>query len=109
MPLDISDSCTEIGLDPTPATQLGSFCLSEPASGSDAFALKTTAKKSADGSHYVLNGSKMWITNSAEAEVFLVFANLDVSKGYKGISCFVVEKDMGIKIAKKEKKVRQFC
>ncbi|KAM0788914.1 hypothetical protein ACM66B_002993 [Microbotryomycetes sp. NB124-2] len=87
------------------ADKLGSFCLSEPASGSDAFALKTTAKKSSDGSHYVINGSKMWITNSAEAEVFLVFANLDPSKGYKGISCFVVEKDMGVKIAKKEKKL----
>ncbi|KAK4057895.1 hypothetical protein OIO90_001114 [Microbotryomycetes sp. JL221] len=85
--------------------KLGSFCLSEPASGSDAFALKTTAKKSSDGSHYVINGSKMWITNSAEAEVFLVFANLDPAKGYKGISCFVVEKEHGIKIAKKEKKL----
>jgi len=52
--------------------QLGSFALSEPASGSDAFALKTTAKKSEDGSYYTLSGSKMWITNSAEAEIFLV-------------------------------------
>ncbi|BGO90709.1 hypothetical protein NBRC10512_000649 [Rhodotorula toruloides] len=85
--------------------KLGSFCLSEPASGSDAFALKTTAKKSEDGSYYTLSGSKMWITNSAEAEVFLVFATLDPSKGYKGISCFVVEKDMGVEIAKKEKKL----
>ncbi|GAA5971818.1 hypothetical protein JCM11641_001525 [Rhodosporidiobolus odoratus] len=85
--------------------KLGSFALSEPASGSDAFALKTTAKKSEDGSHYTLNGSKMWITNSAEADIFLVFATLDPNKGYKGISCFVVEKDMGIEIAKKEKKL----
>ncbi|POY74128.1 hypothetical protein BMF94_2940 [Rhodotorula taiwanensis] len=85
--------------------KLGSFCLSEPASGSDAFALKTTAKKSEDGSYYTLNGSKMWITNSAEADIFLVFATVDPSKGYKGISCFVVEKDMGIQIAKKEKKL----
>ena len=85
--------------------KLGSFCLSEPASGSDAFALKTTAKKSEDGSYYTLNGSKMWITNSAEADIFLVFATLDPSKGYKGISCFVVEKEMGIQIAKKEKKL----
>ncbi|GAA5865452.1 hypothetical protein JCM3774_005642 [Rhodotorula dairenensis] len=87
------------------AEKLGSFCLSEPASGSDAFALKTTAKKSEDGSYYTLNGSKMWITNSAEADIFLVFATLDPSKGYKGISCFVVEKEMGIQIAKKEKKL----
>jgi alkylation response protein AidB-like acyl-CoA dehydrogenase len=57
------------------------------------------------GDFYVLNGSKMWITNSYEAGVFLVFANSDPSKGYKGITCFIVEKDMGIKIAKKEQKV----
>ena len=50
-------------------------------SGSDAFALKTTAKD--DGDSYVLNGSKMWITNSGEAGIFLVMANLDPSKGYK--------------------------
>jgi len=54
--------------------QLGSFCLSEPASGSDAFALQTRAKK--DGDQWIINGSKMWITNSYEAEVFLVFANV---------------------------------
>ena len=53
-----------------------------------------------------MNGSKMWITNSYEADVFLVFANVDLSKGYKGITCFIVEKDMGVKIAKKEIKVR---
>ncbi|KAM0746492.1 acyl-CoA dehydrogenase NM domain-like protein [Meredithblackwellia eburnea MCA 4105] len=86
-------------------SKLGSFALSEPSSGSDAFALKTTAKLSADGSHYVLNGSKMWITNSYEAGIFLVFANVDPSKGYKGITCFLVEKEMGVKIAKKEKKL----
>ncbi|SCZ88273.1 BZ3500_MvSof-1268-A1-R1_Chr2-1g04301 [Microbotryum saponariae] len=87
------------------ADKLGSFCLSEPNSGSDAFALKTTATKSADGSHYVINGSKSWITNSAEAGLFLVFATSDASKGYKGISCFLVEKEMGVEIAKKEKKL----
>jgi short/branched chain acyl-CoA dehydrogenase len=54
-----------------------------------------------------LNGSKMWITNSGEAEYFLVFANIDPSKGYKGITCFMVEKDWGVQIAKKEKKVRR--
>ena len=53
--------------------QLGSFCLSEPASGSDAFALQTRAKK--DGDNWIVNGSKMWITNSYEAEVFLIFVN----------------------------------
>lgn len=84
--------------------KLGSFALSEPASGSDAFALKTTAKKTADGD-YIINGSKMWITNGGEAEIFLIFANLDHSKGYKGITCFLAEKDWGVKIAKKEIKL----
>ncbi|KAJ1730365.1 hypothetical protein LPJ61_003053 [Coemansia biformis] len=85
------------------ASSLGCFCLSEAASGSDAFALQTRAVR--DGDHYVLNGSKMWITNSNEADVFLVFATVDPSQGYKGITCFVVERDMGITIAKKEKKL----
>ncbi|KAF9526255.1 mitochondrial acyl-CoA dehydrogenase [Crepidotus variabilis] len=84
-------------------SKLGSFCLSETSSGSDAFALKTRAKK--DGSHWLINGSKMWITNSYEAEIFLIFANIDPSKGYKGITCFIATKDMGIKIAKKEQKL----
>lgn len=82
---------------------VGSFCLSEPASGSDAFALQTRAKK--EGDHWIINGSKMWITNSYEAEVFLIFANVDPSKGYKGITCFIATKDMGIQIAKKEQKL----
>ncbi|CAD6914213.1 unnamed protein product [Tilletia controversa] len=84
---------------------LGSFCLSEPSSGSDAFAMKTTCKKSDDGKTWKINGSKMWITNSAEAEFFIVFAQADPSKGYKGISAFAVEKAMGVQIAKKEKKL----
>ncbi|KAK7471300.1 hypothetical protein VKT23_002709 [Stygiomarasmius scandens] len=83
--------------------KLGSFCLSEPASGSDAFALQTKAQKVGDD--YVLNGTKMWITNSYEAEIFLIFANIDPSKGYKGITCFIATKDMGIEIAKKEQKL----
>jgi len=84
-------------------TKIGSFCLSEPASGSDAFALQTRATK--DGDNWIINGTKMWITNSYEAEIFLVFANIDPSKGYKGITCFLVTKDMGIQIAKKEQKL----
>ncbi|KAE8229560.1 hypothetical protein CF326_g5468 [Tilletia indica] len=84
---------------------LGSFCLSEPSSGSDAFAMKTSCKKSDDGKSWKINGSKMWITNSAEAEFFIVFAQGDASKGYKGISAFAVEKSMGVEIAKKEKKL----
>ncbi|KNG81208.1 hypothetical protein ANOM_011308 [Aspergillus nomiae NRRL 13137] len=83
---------------------VGSFCLSEPASGSDAFALQTKAEKLSDG--YKLNGSKMWITNAMESGVFIVFANLDPSQGYKGITAFIVEKDTpGFSIAKKEKKL----
>ena len=73
-------------------------------SGSDAFALATKAVKTANG--YTLNGSKMWITNSMEAGLFIVFANLDPSKGYKGITAFLVPKDTkGFSIAKKEKKL----
>ncbi|KAK4464508.1 acyl-CoA dehydrogenase/oxidase [Cladorrhinum samala] len=83
---------------------VGSFCLSEPVSGSDAFALATKATKTENG--YKINGSKMWITNSMEAEFFIVFANLNPEQGYKGISAFIVDKGMkGFSIAKKEKKL----
>ena len=84
---------------------VGSFCLSEPASGSDAFALRTRAEKTTDG--YKINGGKMWITNANEADFFIVFANLDPSKGYKGITAFVIESKTtpGFSIAKKEKKL----
>lgn len=86
-------------------SKIGSFCLSEPASGSDAFALQTRATPSEDGSYYTITGSKMWITNAAEAEIFLVFATVDPSKGYKGITCFVVPRELGVEIAKKEQKL----
>jgi len=83
---------------------LGSFCLSEWGSGSDAFALKTTAIKK--GNQYVINGTKAWITNSNEAGLFVVFANVDQSKGYKGITAFVVDrKNPGIRVGKKEDKL----
>ncbi|KAJ2819366.1 hypothetical protein IWW50_005480 [Coemansia erecta] len=82
---------------------VGSFCLSEAVSGTDAFALQTKATR--DGDDYVIDGSKMWITNSGEAGVFLVFATVDASKGYKGITCFVVDREMGVVVAKKEKKL----
>ncbi|KAG5352002.1 hypothetical protein E4T56_gene11444 [Termitomyces sp. T112] len=84
-------------------SRLASFCLSEPGSGSDAFALQTRATK--DGDDWIINGTKMWITNSYEAEIFLIFANIDPTKGYKGITCFVATKDMGIEIMKKEEKL----
>ncbi|KAI9291290.1 acyl-CoA dehydrogenase NM domain-like protein, partial [Neoconidiobolus thromboides FSU 785] len=82
---------------------VGCFCLSEAGSGSDAFALSTKAVK--EGDNYIITGNKLWITNSKEAEIFLVFANAEPEKGYKGITCFVVEKDMGVQIAKKESKL----
>jgi len=82
----------------------GSFCLSETSSGSDAFAMKTTAKK--DGDHFILNGTKLWISNSDVAGVFLVMANANPSAGYKGITCFVVDRDSeGLTIGKKEDKL----
>eukprot|EP01006_Ploeotia_vitrea_P057767 TRINITY_DN68231_c0_g1_i1.p1 TRINITY_DN68231_c0_g1~~TRINITY_DN68231_c0_g1_i1.p1 ORF type:complete len:409 (-),score=62.76 TRINITY_DN68231_c0_g1_i1:474-1700(-) len=83
---------------------VGCFCLSEASSGSDAFALKTKATK--DGDDYIINGSKMWITNSGEAGLFLVMANVDPSQGYKGITCFVVEGDnAGVSVGKRENKL----
>ncbi|KAF4980865.1 hypothetical protein FZEAL_3211 [Fusarium zealandicum] len=83
---------------------VASFCLSEPVSGSDAFALATKATETDSG--FKISGGKMWITNSMEAELFIVFANLDHSKGYKGITAFLVEKGTkGFSIAKKEKKL----
>lgn len=84
--------------------KLGAYCLSEPASGSDAFALKTTARD--EGDHFVINGSKLWITNGLEAEIFIVFANVDPSKGYKGITAFIVEDTFeGFSRGKKEDKL----
>jgi short/branched chain acyl-CoA dehydrogenase len=83
---------------------VGSFCLSEVSSGSDAFALKTTAVK--QGDQYVINGSKMWISNAGHAGLFLVLANAQPTAGYKGITCFLVDKDTpGLTIAKAEDKL----
>ncbi|MFN7946904.1 MAG: acyl-CoA dehydrogenase [Blastocatellia bacterium] len=83
---------------------VGAYALSEAGSGSDAFAMQTRA--AADGDHYILNGRKLWITNGNEAGIFIVFANLDPSKGYKGITAFVVEKGFpGFSVGKKEDKL----
>lgn len=83
---------------------LGAFALSEPGSGSDAFALATKAEK--QGNHWELTGRKFWITNGAEAGIFIVFANTDFSKGYKGITGFLVERDFeGFAVGKKEDKL----
>jgi butyryl-CoA dehydrogenase len=70
--------------------KLGAWALTEPGSGSDAAAMKTTATKKGD--HYVLNGSKAWISNGGVADHVIVYAKTDPSKGHKGISCFLVEK-----------------
>ncbi|HEX8998932.1 MAG TPA: acyl-CoA dehydrogenase [Blastocatellia bacterium] len=83
---------------------VGAYCLSEAGSGSDAFAMLTRAEDKGD--HYLLNGRKMWITNGNEAGIFIVFANLDPAKGYKGITAFVVEKGFeGFTVGKKEDKL----
>jgi alkylation response protein AidB-like acyl-CoA dehydrogenase len=83
---------------------LGAFALSEPASGSDAFALETRAER-VDGG-WSLTGRKFWITNGAEAGLFIVFANTDFVKGYKGITAFLVEREFpGFGIGKKENKL----
>ena len=83
---------------------LGAFALSEPASGSDAFALETKADDK--GTHWELTGRKFWITNGREAGLFLIFANTDFSKGYKGITAFLVEKEFaGFSVGKKENKL----
>eukprot|EP00039_Didymoeca_costata_P019815 m.339051 g.339051 ORF g.339051 m.339051 type:complete len:415 (+) comp18644_c0_seq1:225-1469(+) len=92
---------------PSLATEyVGSFCLSEAGSGSDAFALKTTALPSTDGSHYILNGEKLWISNASQAGLFLVFANVDPSQGYKGITCFAVPRESeGLEVGPHEDKL----
>jgi alkylation response protein AidB-like acyl-CoA dehydrogenase len=83
---------------------VGAYALSEAGSGSDAFALATRAAK-ADGG-YRLTGRKLWITNGGEAEIFIVFANVDPAQGYKGITAFIVEKGFdGFTVGKKEDKL----
>jgi alkylation response protein AidB-like acyl-CoA dehydrogenase len=83
---------------------VGAYCLSESGSGSDAFALQCRAEKKGD--KYVLNGQKLWITNGKEASLFIVFATVDKSLGYKGITAFIVEKGMkGFSVGKKEDKL----
>ncbi len=85
-------------------SKVGAYALSEAGSGSDAFALKCRAKK--DGDNYVLNGTKLWITNANEADIFIVFATIDPELGYKGITGFVVDRGMpGFSIGKKEDKL----
>jgi butyryl-CoA dehydrogenase/short/branched chain acyl-CoA dehydrogenase len=86
------------------ADTAGAYALSEAGSGSDAFALQTRAELK--GSDYVLNGRKLWITNSKEAGVFVLFATVDPAAGYKGITAFIIEKGFaGFTVGKKEDKL----
>jgi len=83
---------------------VGAYALSEAGSGSDAFCLQCRARE--DGDDYILEGNKLWITNAIEATLFIVFANVDPEKGYKGITAFIVEKGTGgFKLGKKEDKM----
>jgi butyryl-CoA dehydrogenase/short/branched chain acyl-CoA dehydrogenase len=83
---------------------VGAYALSEAGSGSDAFALACRAEDKGD--HYSLTGRKLWITNAAEAELFIVLATIDPGKGYKGITAFLVERSFsGFSVGKKEDKL----
>jgi len=82
--------------------KVGAYCLTEPSSGSDALSVKTTAVLSEDGNHYIINGSKIFITNAAIADIFIVFAKVDG----KHFSAFIVEKDSpGFTVGPEEKKM----
>lgn len=91
--------CTRLAAD-----TVGAYALSEAGSGSDAFALATRAEDKGDS--YSINGRKLWITNGAEAGLFIVFANISPEKGYRGITAFLVERDFpGFTVGKKENKL----
>ncbi len=84
--------------------KIGAFCLSEPEAGSDATSQKTTAIDKGD--HYLLNGTKNWITNGGTASIYLVIAQTDVEKGHRGINCLIVEREMeGFQLGAKEDKL----
>jgi butyryl-CoA dehydrogenase/short/branched chain acyl-CoA dehydrogenase len=86
------------------ANTVGAYALSEASSGSDAFGLQTRAELK--GGDYILNGRKLWITNGKEAGLFVLFATVDASAGYKGITAFLVEKQFpGFSVGKKEDKL----
>ncbi len=81
----------------------GSYCLSEADAGSDVASMRSRAVR--DGDHYVLSGTKYWITNAGVSDLYTVFAKTDPEAGHRGISCFVVEADWGVKVAKLENKM----
>jgi alkylation response protein AidB-like acyl-CoA dehydrogenase len=99
-----SDSIKSTYLPRLTSGTVGAYALSEPSSGSDAFGMQSRAEKRGD--MWILNGRKMWITNGAEAEVYVIFANANPSAGYKGITAFVVERGFkGFSVGKKEDKL----
>lgn len=99
-----SDALKSTYLPQLAGEKVGAYALSEAGSGSDAFALATRAEKTEGG--YTLTGQKLWITNGAEAGIFIVFATVDPSAGYKGITAFIVEKGAdGFTVGKKEDKL----
>ena len=90
--------------DLTAGRKIGAFCLSEPEAGSDATSQRTTALDMGD--HYLLNGTKNWITNGNSASVYIVIVQTDVDKGHRGINAFIVERDWpGFQVGKKEDKM----
>jgi acyl-CoA dehydrogenase len=89
----------------TEAPKLASFCLTEPDAGSDVSGMRTTAVKKGD--KYVLNGSKCFITNGGHADYYTVYAKTDKEAGHRGISAFVVEREWGVQVDKKEDKLGQ--
>lgn len=100
---NVSESMKQYYADRILQGQICSFCLTESQAGSDAANIRTTAVKCGD--EYVINGTKCFITNGALADMFIVFAYTDKSKGTKGISAFLVEKERGVKIGKTEDKM----
>ena len=99
-----SDELKERYLPRLAASALGAYALSEAGSGSDAFALAARAAPAGDG--FALSGRKLWITNAAEADIFIVFATVDPSAGYRGITAFIVERGTpGFTVGRKEDKL----
>jgi butyryl-CoA dehydrogenase/short/branched chain acyl-CoA dehydrogenase len=99
-----SDSQKQTYLPRLASDTVAAYALSEAGSGSDAFALQSRAERR--GEEYLLNGQKLWITNAKEAGLFIVFATIDPSAGYKGITAFLVEKDFpGFTVGRKEDKL----
>jgi acyl-CoA dehydrogenase len=110
-PLLVAGSDAQIEEFATPMTKepiVAAYCVTEPGAGSDVQAIRTTAKR--DGDHYILNGSKMWITNGGVASWYYVLATMDVSKGYKAmVALLVPSKLAGVQVGKKEINVGQRC